>query len=62
MREYGVAVLRGVEQIEFRARALHETGKWTMLVDCSNAFSTVNMGAVLADVATCVQTLAPFVV
>ena len=39
----------------------HEARKWLILTDCSNAFNTVKRTAVLADAATCVPALTPFI-
>ncbi|CAN0254403.1 unnamed protein product [Laminaria digitata] len=57
VRQFGVAVPGGVEHVEFRARALPETGNWLVLTDCSNAFNTVKRTAVLEEVANCVPAL-----
>ena len=60
VRQFGVAVLGGVEHVGLRARMLHETGTWLVLTDCSNAFDTVKRKVVLAEAANCVQALTPF--
>ena len=51
MRQFGVTVPGGVEHVGLRARTLNETGNWLVVTDCSNAFGTVKMMTVLADVA-----------
>lgn len=47
----------GVEQVALRARVHHETNKWLILPDCSNAFNTMKRAAVLTEAATCVPAL-----
>ena len=51
----------GVEQVALRARVHHEAKNWLILTDCSNAFNTVKRTAMLAEAATCVPALTPFV-
>ena len=52
---------RGGEQVALRARVHHEAKNWLTLTDCSNAFNTVKRTAMLAEAATCVPALTPFV-
>ena len=61
VRQFGVALPDGVEHLRLRARMLHETGKWLVFTDCSNAFNTVKRKEVLAEAANCVPALTPFV-
>ena len=51
----------GVEQVALRARIHHEAKNWRILTDCSNAFKIVKRTAMLAEAATCVPALTPFV-
>ncbi|CAN0328772.1 unnamed protein product, partial [Scytosiphon promiscuus] len=60
-RQFGVGVRGGVEQVALRARVHHEARNWLILTDCSNAFNTVKRTAVLAEAATCVPALTPFI-
>ena len=60
-RQFGVGVRGGVEQVALRARMHHEANNWLTLTDCSNAFNTVKRTAMLAEAATCVPALTPFV-
>ena len=60
-RQFGVGVRGGVEQVALRARAHHLANNWLILTDCSNAFNTVKQTAMLAEAATCVPALTPFV-
>ena len=60
-RQFGVGVRGGVEQVALRARVHHEAKNWLILNDCSNAFSTLKRTAMLAEAATCVPALTPFV-
>ena len=60
-RQFGVGVRGGVEQVALRARIHYEAKSWLILTDCSNAFNTVKRNAMLAEVATCVPALTPFV-
>ena len=50
-----------MEKVALRARVHHEAKNWLILTHCSNAFNTVKRTAMLAEVATCVQALTPFV-
>ena len=50
-----------MEQVALRARAHHEAKNWLILTDCSDAFNTVKRTAVLAEAASCVPALTPFV-
>ena len=60
-RQFGVGVRGVVEQVALRARVHHEGKEWLILTDCSNAFNTVKRTAALAEAATCVPALTPFV-
>ena len=60
-RQFGVGVRGGVKQVALRARAHHESKNWITLTDCSNVFSAVKRTAVLAEAATYVPALTPFV-
>ena len=60
-RQFGVEVRGGVEQVALRARVHPEAKKWLILTDCSNALNTVKRTAMLAEAATCVPALTPFV-
>ena len=60
-RQFGVGVRGGVEQVALRARVHREARNWLILTDCSNAFNTVKETAVLAEAATCVPALTPFI-
>ena len=60
-RLFGVGVRGGVEQVALRARVRHEEKNWLVLIDCSNTFNTVKRTAMLAEAATCVPALTPFV-
>lgn len=59
MGKFRVAVLGEVENVELRARALHEAGNLPDLTNCSNAFNTSNKMAVHGEVANCVPVLTP---
>ena len=61
MRQFGVAIPGGAEHVSLRARTLHETGRWLVITDCSNAFNTVRRKAVLAEVVNRVPALMPVV-
>ena len=61
MMQFGVAVPGGVEHVSLRARTVHETGNWLVLVAWSNALNTVRRTAVLPAVANCVPALTPLV-
>ena len=61
MRQFGVAVPVGVEHVGLRARTLHETGNLPVITDCPNAFNTVTMTVVLAEVVNCASAFMPFV-
>ena len=50
-----------MEQVALRARVHHEAKHGLILTDCSNAFNTVKRTAMLAEAATCVPALTPFV-
>ena len=60
-RQFGVGVRGGVEQVALCARVHREAKNWLILTDCSNAFNTVKRTAMLAEAATCVPALTPFV-
>ena len=60
-RQFGVGVRGGVEQVALRARARHAASNWLILTDCFNAFNTAKRTAVLAEAATCVPALTPFI-
>ena len=60
-RQFWVGVRGAVEQVALRARVHHEGKEWLILTDCSNAFNTVKRTAALAEAATCVPALTPFV-
>ena len=60
-RQFGVGVRGGVEQVVLRARVHHEAKNWLILTDCSNAFNSVKRTAMLAEAATYVPALTPFV-
>ena len=59
VRQFGVAVLGGVEHVGLRVWMLHETRNWLVFTDCSNAFNTVKRTAVLEAVAKSVAALTP---
>ena len=61
LRQFGVVVRGGVEHVALRAKVHHEAKNWRIFTDCSNAFNTVNRTAMLAEAATCVPALTPFV-
>ena len=61
MRQFGVGIRGGVEQVELRARMHHEAKDWLILTDCSNAFNKAKRTTVLAEAVTCVPALTPFV-
>ena len=61
-RQFGVGVRGGLEQVALRARVHHEAKNGLILTNCSNAFNTVKRTAILAEAATCVPALTPFVV
>ena len=50
-----------MEKVAFRALVHHEAKNWLIVTDCSNAFNTVDRTAVLAEAATRVPALKPFV-
>ena len=50
-----------MEQVALRARVHHEAKHRLILTDCSNAINTVNRTAMLAEAASCVPALTPFV-
>ena len=50
-----------MEQVAARVRVHHEAKKRVILTDCPNAFNTVNRTAMVAEAATCVPVLTPFV-
>ena len=50
-----------MEKVAFRALVHREAKNWLIVTDCSNAFNTVDRTAVLAEAATCVPALTPFV-
>ena len=58
-RQLGVGVRGG--KVALRARVHHEAKNWLILTDCSNVFNTVKRTAMLAEAATCVPALTPFV-
>ena len=60
-RQFGVGVRGGAEQVALRARVHHEARNLLILSDCSNAFNTVKRAVVLAEAATCVPALTPFI-
>ena len=60
-RQFGVGVRGGVEQVALSARVHHGANNWLVLTDCSKAFNTVKRTAMLAEAATCVPALTPFV-
>ena len=60
-RQFGVGVRGGAEPVALCARVHHEEKNWRILTECSNAFNTVKRTAMLAEVATCVPALTPFV-
>lgn len=47
---YEVAAHGGVEYVRPRARTLHETDNWLVIIDYSNAFNTLKKTAVIAEV------------
>ena len=59
LRQFGVAVPKGVEHVGLRAPTMQETGNCLVITDCSNAFSGVKMAAVLAEAANFVPALTP---
>ena len=60
-RQFEVGVRGGVEQLALCTRVHHEVRNWLILSDCSNTFITVKSTAVLAEAATCVPALTPFI-
>ena len=60
-RQFGVGVRGGVEQVALRARVHDEANNWPILTNYSNAINTVKRAAMLAEAATCVPALTPFV-
>ena len=60
-RQFGVGLRGGVEQVALRARVHHKAKNWLVLTGCSNAFNTVKRTATLAEAATCMPALTPFV-
>ena len=57
VRQFGVAVLGGVEHISLRART-PEMGNWLVITDCSNAFNSEKDGGACGH---CLPALSPFV-
>ena len=57
-RQFGVVIRGGVEQVVL---VHHEAKNRLILTDCSNAFNTVKRTAMLAEAATCMPALTPFV-
>lgn len=59
--QFGVAVAGGVEKVAMHAQLMYQTGHWVIQTDCSNAFNTAKITAIMAQAAKSPPDLVGFI-